>query len=238
MRTLVLGDVHGGHRALLQCFERSGFDPESDRLIFLGDAADGWSESPQVMEELLKIGNLVYILGNHDNWLMNWIAAGWEPYVWLSQGGEATIRSYRDPVWSGRRQAHLEMLQSAVLCFVDDANRLFVHGGFDRRAPLDYQKKEYLTGDRQIFYSTAGIRDFHEVFIGHTPTTAIDRYHPLNFGSSDNVWRMDTGAGWDGRLTIMEVATRKFWQSDRVSDLYPGEKGRIGLYLNQSPVWP
>ena len=40
-RTLVIGDVHGNHRGLLQCLERSGFDKENDTLISLGDVADG-----------------------------------------------------------------------------------------------------------------------------------------------------------------------------------------------------
>lgn len=235
MRTLVLGDVHGGHRALLQCFERSGFDYQTDRLIFLGDAADGWSESPQVLEELLAVRNLVNILGNHDRWLIDWISAGWEPKIWLSQGGEATLESYRHPDWQGRRQAHLELLLSAALCFVDDEDRLFVHGGFDRRLALDRQQKEYLTGDRQLFYSTDGVRDFREVFIGHTPTINVGPDRPLNFGGQDNVWRMDTGAGWNGRLTIMDVATRQYWQSDSVGELYPGEEGRAEGHSEAQP---
>jgi serine/threonine protein phosphatase 1 len=236
MRTFVLGDIHGGHRALTQCLERCDFSYAEDRLIFLGDATDGWSESPQVLEELLQIENFVYILGNHDNWFINWLSAGWEPYIWLSQGGESTIESYRHPEWVERRPAHLELLQSAVLCFVDDEDRLFVHGGFDRRASLDYQKKDYIIRDRQVFYSTAGVRDFKEVYIGHTPTTTVDRDYPLNFGSSDNVWRLDTGAGWHGRLSIMEVETRKFWQSDPVGDLYPDEEGRAQFHRESEPA--
>lgn len=236
MRTLVIGDVHGGHRALLQCLERADFDHEYDRLIFLGDAVDGWSESPQVIEELLGIRNLIHILGNHDIWLMNWLIAGWEPFAWLSQGGDKTIEAYRHPAWEERREAHLELLHGAVLCFVDDENRLFVHGGFDRRTSLENQRKEYMCGDRLLFYSTDGVRDFSEVFIGHTPTTTVDREHPLNFGTSDNVMRMDTGAGWDGRLTVMEVETRKYWQSDPVRELYPDEQGHAEFHRDSRPV--
>ena len=33
---------------------------------------------------------------------------------------------------------------------------------------------------------------------------------------------IDTGAGWEGRLTIMDIETKQFWQSDLVTDLYPG----------------
>jgi serine/threonine protein phosphatase 1 len=43
-RTLVFGDIHGGLRALQQLFERAKITAD-DRLIFLGDYVDGWSES-------------------------------------------------------------------------------------------------------------------------------------------------------------------------------------------------
>lgn len=44
MRTLVMGDIHGGYKALMQCLERSKFDYEKDTLIQLGDICDGWSD--------------------------------------------------------------------------------------------------------------------------------------------------------------------------------------------------
>ena len=34
---------------------------------------------------------------------------------------------------------------------------------------------------------------------------------------------MDTGAGWNGKLTIMDVDTEEYWQSDLVESLYPNE---------------
>ena len=53
-RKLVIGDIHGGLRALHQIFERAKVSKE-DTLIFLGDYVDGWSESPQVIDFLLEI---------------------------------------------------------------------------------------------------------------------------------------------------------------------------------------
>jgi serine/threonine protein phosphatase 1 len=41
-----------------------------------------------------------------------------------------------------------------------------------------------------------------------------------------NVWNIDTGAAFTGKLTIMDIDTRQFWQSDPVKNLYPGETGR------------
>ena len=40
-----------------------------------------------------------------------------------------------------------------------------------------------------------------------------------------NVVNMDTGAGWGGRLSMMEVGTENLFQSDVVTELY-GYRGR------------
>jgi serine/threonine protein phosphatase 1 len=48
-RTIVVGDIHGGLRALIQVLEKANVTPK-DTLIFLGDYVDGWSESPQVLD--------------------------------------------------------------------------------------------------------------------------------------------------------------------------------------------
>ena len=62
-RTLAIGDIHGGHRAMMQCLERSEFNYKKDRLISLGDGADGWSGVVECIEELHKIKNLFILLG-------------------------------------------------------------------------------------------------------------------------------------------------------------------------------
>ncbi|MEO8236216.1 MAG: serine/threonine protein phosphatase, partial [Flavobacterium sp.] len=37
---------------------------------------------------------------------------------------------------------------------------------------------------------------------------------------------VDTGAAFNGPLTIMDIDTKEFWQSEKLPDLYPNEKGR------------
>jgi serine/threonine protein phosphatase 1 len=73
MKKFVIGDIHGGYKSLLQCLERSDFNYEEDQLIVLGDVVDGWPETPQCIEELLKVKNLIYIMGNHDAWADQWL---------------------------------------------------------------------------------------------------------------------------------------------------------------------
>jgi serine/threonine protein phosphatase 1 len=41
-----------------------------------------------------------------------------------------------------------------------------------------------------------------------------------------NVWNVDTGAAFTGRLSALNIDTKKYFQSDVVRTLYPQEKGR------------
>src|SRR5687767_7349693 len=112
MNKYVVGDIHGNYKALLQVLECSNFDYENDLLICLGDVADGFSEVPECIELLMKIKYLVWCLGNHDEWLRNWMSGKMnmegvsidghynptftkrEAHLWLSQGGKATFKAY------------------------------------------------------------------------------------------------------------------------------------------------
>ena len=94
VRTFVIGDIHGAYRALRQCLDRAVFDYDQDHLICLGDVCDGWPETKECINELLKIKNLTYILGNHDLWALEWMKTGEINSGWRMQGGDATIKSY------------------------------------------------------------------------------------------------------------------------------------------------
>ena len=78
-KTFVMGDIHGAYRALRQCLERSEFDFQTDRLICLGDVCDGWPDTKMCIDELLKIQNLTYVLGNHDMCALQWMRSGESP---------------------------------------------------------------------------------------------------------------------------------------------------------------
>ena len=64
---------------------------------------------------------------------------------------------------------------------------------------------------------------FHEIYIGHTPTLYYNVDVPMQ---GCNVWNVDTGAAFTGRLSALNVDTKEYIQSDVVQQLYPNEKGR------------
>lgn len=224
-RTFVIGDIHGAYRALRQCLDRSLFDYENDHLICLGDVADGWPETKACIDELLKIKNLVYILGNHDLWTREWMTSGMVEEIWANQGGQATILSYDNkPV----PNAHLKFLKDAHPYYLLN-DSLFVHAGINPRLKLEEQDLNIFLWDRNLARTAFDFKmkeidvkltSFDEVYLGHTP---IPYNHPIR---CCEVWLMDTGAGWEGVLSMMNIATKEIFTSDPVPSLYPGVEGR------------
>ena len=235
MRTFAVGDIHGGHRSLLQVVERAGVDRERDTLVVLGDVADGWPQTREVIDELLTFPHLVHLLGNHDAWFRDWVQGGEPLPLWTRQGGQATIDSYggsRDNVPA----AHRTYLEDARLWYEQDG-RMFVHGGWSwERRPHPSLDGDAVLWDRSLWDQAyhRGIRNtrtrpltqFREVFLGHTSLSAYGLTVPSR---GCEVWNLDTGGGWEGRLSIMDVETKEFWQSDPVRDLYPEHGPRATL---------
>lgn len=61
------------------------------------------------------------------------------------------------------------------------------------------------------------VTEFNHIFIGHTSTIKWKTDKPMK---AANIYNLDTGAGCAGRLTMMDIEPKKFWQSDPVRKLY------------------
>lgn len=208
MRRLVIGDIHGRYNALIEVLKASKFDYDKDKLIILGDVVDGGFNAYLVIEELLKIHNKIIIIGNHDEWFMNHIKSGWAKEIWLSQGGAYTVNSYKDrliPV------THQEFFNVGKYYHIED-NMLFVHGGFYPEAGIEKTPKEVLLWDRNIiiYAKEKPIPGYKKVFIGHSTTQHYGFDIPIRF---NNLYLMDCGAGWNGRLAIKDIDTDEHWVS-------------------------
>jgi len=219
MKRFVVGDIHGAYKALIQCLEKCEFNKEKDQLIVLGDVVDGWPQVKECINELLTIKNLIYIKGNHDVWFQEWFITKIKESIWTNQGGDATLKSYKDGVPS----SHKDLITNAKYYYIDNNNNVFVHGGFNWNVSIEDDNINDLLWDRELFYyarinSNIKISEYNEIFIGHTQQK-IGK--PLNY---NNLWNLDTGAGWTGCLTILNIQTKEYFQSDPVLKLYYNTK--------------
>ena len=229
-KTFVLGDPHGNFRGLLQVLKLSNFDKENDILICLGDICDGWPETTEVIEELLTIKNFIPILGNHCYWLKNYLDFGWQPELWLKQGGLATYGSYADKPELKIKHRDLYFPKN-VLYYKDCNNNAYVHGGYTSKEGLGYDAPDTYMWDRSLWDKAKSAHSgkqglkmtkmYNRVWIGHTSLG------PLSLPQKRcNVINLDCGSGWEGALCLMNTETEEYFIADRTKDLYPEVKGR------------
>jgi serine/threonine protein phosphatase 1 len=216
-RKFVIGDIHSHYDGLIELFQTVDFKFDKDILISLGDLTDRGPKPLEVVEKLMEVKNFIFILGNHDEWCYQFLKYKYEPFAWVAQGGQSTMDAYnRNPELIGK---HINFFEKARLFYIDEESRLFVHGGFDHRIPFKSQikNKELLIWDRSLFSKAIEydkknktFNEFKEIFIGHTPTQFIKSSEPLHIS---NLWMMDTGVYVSGKLTIMNIETKEYWQS-------------------------
>ncbi|MEM8507474.1 MAG: metallophosphoesterase family protein [Bacteroidota bacterium] len=240
MAKFVIGDIHSGRKALEQLLERANIQRE-DQLIFLGDYVDAWSDAFETVEFLIGLRErhrCIFLRGNHDELCREWMVTGKENPQWLAHGGVATRASYLK-AGKSNWEPHLNFYESLLNTHLDEANRLYLHAGYTNLKGIAYEYFEQLFyWDRTLWELAKAIdpslrpedeafpkrlTHYDEIFIGHTPLSKKGIVAPQKRA---NVWNMDTGAAFKGALSIMNVDTKEYWQSDPVYTLYPGEEGR------------
>ncbi len=227
-RTFLMGDIHGMYDKLMACLQAVNFDYTNDKLIQLGDVVDRGPDSYLVVEELLKIKNLIAIRGNHDDCWMQGLPFYREDYQnqievfsLYNQGARETLQSYTrrgvEPM------VHLSFFRNQLNYHIDSNNNCFVHGGFNRHLLISEQREvSDLWWDRDLWLAARSygqmednehkfkVKDgFNEIFIGHTPTTYFKSDVPLK---AANITNLDTGSGKGGLLTIMNLETKEYLQ--------------------------
>jgi len=237
----VIPDIHGGYRALKQCLELVSFDYENDELFTLGDYFDGWEESILVIEELLKIKKRISLLGNHDSWVQDYLLGRLstkaslyqtsEMDLWLYNRGESTKKEIdANP---NKKEMLINFLKDCKFYHTDEQQNLYVHAGFDIRTPIESQPpRELIWGRKLSRYIIELYKQNKSLKNGYSVKRlkALDKYNQIYLGHTycgetpicvANVNLLDSGCGYgDGKLTIMNVITKEYKQSDLLKDLY------------------
>ncbi|MGE0153715.1 MAG: metallophosphoesterase [Reyranellaceae bacterium] len=230
VRVYCVGDIHG-RADLLQALHRGiRADAAQNRagiarnvVVYVGDYVDRGMQSREVIDHLLGDPlpefEKVYLKGNHDDSLLQFLRDPEFGPLWFSYGGDATVLSYgvrmspskigRERFEDMRRQleanlppSHLEFLQSLRLVW-ECGDYLFVHAGFRPGVALQQQKPEDMMWIREEFLESR--HDFGKLVVhGHSVTDAPE-LRPNRIG-------IDTGAYASDTLTclILEGETRHF----------------------------
>lgn len=213
-------------------------------------------ECVQFLIDLEKDYTVINCKGNHDEWFNIFLQSSRHPCDWLQGGiGTLTSycknldKEYHikmsgfitNLLNTDIPTSHKDFFRKQIKYYKDDDNNLFVHGGFNRHyLLLEHTDESIFWWDRDLWMTALSYKEMpgmnnskskfkikeqiKEIFIGHTSTTNWKKEIPMR---AVNIWNLDTGAGFgSGKLTIMNVKTKEYWQSDPVNSLYINEKGR------------
>jgi serine/threonine protein phosphatase 1 len=215
-----IGDIHGRldllENLLRQIADDAARHEDSGRrLIFLGDYVDRGPSSSDVIERLLTDPlpgfKTVYLMGNHEEAMLDFVAERSDGLGWMSYGGLETLLSYDVPVrrmpntpeaTAELRQLLVERLPQTHVDFLRDGafshtvgDYVFVHAGVRPGLALEKQSPADLLWIREEFLRSRTPLPGRVVVHGHTICDL-----PQDLGARINI---DTGAFASGRLTAL-----------------------------------
>lgn len=217
-KLVALADLHGHYQELIGLYKQllaSGFDPERDTLIQLGDVVDGGKDSRKVVEWCMDMAarypHWAFLKGNHSDMLLDAVRYHSRTYgsfnQWWNQGGKQTALSYIPTAATAYERSimqradyipkeHLDWLEARPLYHETD-RYIFVHAGLRPGIPLAEQRKDDLLWIRDEFIRSP--YDFGKrVIAGHTPMK-----EPLVM---ENKIMADTMSFERGKLTAVELS--------------------------------
>lgn len=227
-RVYAVGDIHGRQDLLIRLLEAIREDAASDPpdrrvLVYIGDYVDRGLESKAVIDLLLGDPmpgfESVFLKGNHEDWLLRFLADPAVGHEWLPHGGLATLLSYgvvlpeggshhqllrhaRESLGCALPATHRAFLEALSLSH-SEGDYLFVHAGIRPGIPVEAQDEQDLLWIRDPFISDGsdhGVVVVHGHSVSDAPEVLRNRIG------------IDTGAYATGRLAclVLEGAGRRF----------------------------
>ena len=189
-----VGDIHGQ----LNCLERlvgriegkihrSGSSQE--QIVFLGDYVDRGLEVRKVLDFLIELQarrNCVFLRGNHEQILLDFLSNPDAGEEWIRFGGLETLAAYgvgfnllrgtdidwlrvHDQFCSSFPEKHREFLESTILCY-SAGDFFFAHAGIDPARSFSDQSAHDLLCVRGKFLNNKDLRE-KIVIHGHSHVT-------------------------------------------------------------------
>lgn len=207
-RTIAIGDIHG-HSAALKGLLREVQPMAADTIVFLGDLINRGPDSRGVLEEVLQLSTgckVVIVLGNHEEMLLDARKDDWAIERLLTAGGAEMLASYGANASIGEIPArHWDLLASAQPVYETDSH-FFIHANYAPNFPIDQQSpndSRWLSLDD---FLPAPHYSGKRAIVGHTPQLE-GRILQL-----DHLVCIDTGCGFGGLLTALDVHSEQIWQ--------------------------
>ncbi|WP_164104441.1 metallophosphoesterase [Candidatus Laterigemmans baculatus] len=204
-RLIAIGDVHGHAVALRSLLEWVELEV-GDQLVMLGDYVNRGPDSCGVIECLLGLRGaceLVSLRGNHEEMMLDARSDRAAMDRWRDMGGWETLYSYgSEGTLRDVPESHWRFLEGCVNSH--ETNKfLFFHANYDSTLAADAQPASLLRWTSIGECPPQAHQSGKVAILGHEPGEVRD------FGYCRCI---DTGCGFGGMLTAMDVRSGHCWQ--------------------------
>lgn len=229
MRSIIIGDIHGCHRALENLLDKLSPDPEQDRLILLGDLFDRGPDSWDVFQKVKSLAGqfeerFVLLKGNHEDYLLQPRLTIAQRMIWSGVGRQTTVRSFK---------AHGEKMEDSAAWIREHASMFYkdrffqcVHAGI-KIDPLELNDSYTLLHDHDVVPENLyqgpltitghiALQDPAWFAGDHETVETLPEETPLPLPER-GVICIDTGCGKGGRLTGMIIEDVTFTLHSTIS---------------------
>ena len=229
----VLSDIHGNLRRFESIMNQINLQPD-DTLYILGDVVDRNPDGIKILRKIMKMPNVVMLLGNHEYMMMHSIGhcknaadekenTNWrQRRIWYSNGGKVTHDRLKRITLEQRADIfkYLRNLPVNIEVKVNGVNFKLVHaspienyGKIHRHFDEYEDEKEFAVWERwnEMHHVPEG---FVLVF-GHTPTLHFQDNEDLSIWKSDKAIGIDCGGAYEyGRLGCLRLDDMKEFYSE------------------------
>ena len=152
MRTFIIADIHGCNRELSELLSFLNPDPETDRMILLGDLFDRGPDSWEVYQTVLLLASafgdrFILLRGNHEDYLLTDKLTFRQKWMWNRVGRPATVRSFK--AHGGKMEDTVSWLRETSKLYYRDENIQCAHAGVAVE-PIEMNSEWTLMHDHRI----------------------------------------------------------------------------------------
>jgi serine/threonine protein phosphatase 1 len=227
-RIYAIGDIHGRLDLLRKLHgiigeDVANFAGQRKVLVYLGDYVDRGLQSRETVDYLLEDPlpgfERVFLMGNHERALLDFLADPRVALDWMTYGGDATLYSYGVGIEGPRTQpatlakaqekfranlpeSHWAFYQSLALTHAE-GDYVFVHAGLRPGVPIERQQEKDVLWIRDEFLDSE--ENFGKVVVHGHSITRVPEVKKNRIG-------IDTGAFASDKLTclVLEGETGRF----------------------------
>lgn len=197
MDLLVISDIHGESEKLDMLLNKY-WNPEKERLIFLGDLVDRGPNSLGVIRRVMELKRqyqAITVMGNHEDLFLSWLDDYEnETELYYNMGGDNTINSFFDinatfhyspkkiNKWLKKEfKEEIQFLRNLPNYYFNDTH-IFVHAGVNLNLEnwTNSSDNDFLMVRKPFIYGKNETKK--TIVFGHTPT------NNLNLDKSYDVW--------------------------------------------------